>query len=65
MPGLTPRQAEIAQLVTRGCTNPEIGALLGISVNAVKRHLSRIFLATDASNRTELAAMAVEWFDHG
>jgi DNA-binding NarL/FixJ family response regulator len=58
---LTPRQYEIAILVTRGCTNREIGTMLGISVNAVKKHVSRMLVALDASNRTELAAIAGGW----
>jgi DNA-binding NarL/FixJ family response regulator len=58
---LTRRQYEIVILVTRGCTNPEIGAMLGISVNAVKKHVSRVLVVVDASNRTELAAIAGGW----
>jgi DNA-binding NarL/FixJ family response regulator len=54
---ITTRQQEIALLVVRGCTNPEIGAMLGISVNAVKKHVSRLLEALHASNRTELAAL--------
>jgi DNA-binding NarL/FixJ family response regulator len=54
---ITSRQHEIAQLVARGSTNPEIGVMLGISVNAVKKHVSRLLDALHASNRTELAAM--------
>ena len=54
---ITARQHEIALLVARGCTNPEIGTMLGISVNAVKKHVSRLLDVLDASNRTELAAM--------
>ena len=56
---ITSRQHEIGLLVARGCTNPEIGAMLGISVNAVKKHVSRLLDVLDASNRTELAAMLV------
>jgi non-specific serine/threonine protein kinase len=58
---LTRRQYEIAILVTRGCTNREIGAMLGISINAVKQHVSRVLVAVAASNRTELAAIASAW----
>jgi len=58
---LTPRQHEIVVLLTRGCTNPEIAAMLGISVNAVKKHVSRVLVLADASNRTELAAIAAAW----
>lgn len=51
---LTARQSEIVHLVSRGFTNPEIGRMLAISMNAVKRHVSRLLAMYDASNRTEL-----------
>ncbi|MEZ4503622.1 MAG: alpha/beta fold hydrolase [Dehalococcoidia bacterium] len=53
---LTTRQREVALLVARGLSNAEIGETLGISIHTVVRHLSRIYVATDVSNRTELAA---------
>lgn len=56
-PALTPRQHEVAELVSCGCTNPEIGRMLAISPNAVKKHVSRLLEVTGASNRTELATL--------
>jgi DNA-binding CsgD family transcriptional regulator len=58
---LTPRQREIAELVSHGCTNPEIAKMLAISANAVKKHVSRVLVAVDVSNRTELAAVTARW----
>lgn len=54
-PALTSRQREVAELVTFGCTNAEIGNMLSISANAVKKHVSRLLELLEASNRTELA----------
>lgn len=58
---LTARQHEVAYLVARGCTNPEIGRMLAISANAVKKHVSRVLEVVGASNRTELAALTGRW----
>lgn len=55
-PALTTRQREVAELVAFGCTNAEIGTMLRISANAVKKHVSRLLELLDASNRTELAS---------
>ncbi|MBL0216824.1 MAG: response regulator transcription factor [Myxococcales bacterium] len=52
---LTRRQREVAELVGFGCTNAEIGRMLAISANAVKKHVSRLLALLSASNRTELA----------
>jgi DNA-binding NarL/FixJ family response regulator len=58
---MTARQYEVAILVSRGCTNGEIGSMLGISLNAVKKHVSRLLVLLDMSNRTELAATVGSW----
>lgn len=58
---LTPRQREVAELVAHGCTNREIGRMLAISPNAVKKHVSRVLAQLEVSNRTELAALTARW----
>ncbi len=58
---LTVRQREVAELVAHGCTNAEIGRMLAISPNAVKKHVSRVLEALEVSNRTELAALTGRW----
>jgi DNA-binding NarL/FixJ family response regulator len=58
---LTQRQHEVACLVARGCTNAEIGGMLAISSDAVKKHVSRTLDTLGLSNRTELAAIAGRW----
>ena len=53
---LTPRELEIAQLVTHGLTNGEIAVTLWISQNTVKQTLKRIFRKLNVSTRTEMVA---------
>lgn len=53
---LTPREIEIANLVAKGLTNPEIGTELWISRNSVKQALKRMFRKLDVSSRTEMAS---------
>ena len=51
---LTPREAEIAELVAQGLTNAEIGVSLWITENSVKQALKRMFRKIEVSSRTEL-----------
>ena len=51
---LTPRQSEVVALLRRGDTNKEIAGQLGISDDAVKGHLSRLYLRFGVSNRVAL-----------
>ena len=55
---LTPREAEILQLVAAGRTNGEIGKQLFISTKTVSVHVSNILGKLGASGRTEAAAIA-------
>lgn len=54
--GLTRREAEIAVLVCRGCSNGEIAEELVISQATVKKHMSNIFEKTGIKKREELNA---------
>lgn len=51
---LSPREQEIAQLVSHGLTTKEIAARAFVTENTVKQHLKRIFAKTDVRNRAEL-----------
>lgn len=51
---LSPRQAEVLDLMLNGSTNAEIAQALGISVATVKLHVHAILKATGARNRTEV-----------
>jgi DNA-binding CsgD family transcriptional regulator/tetratricopeptide (TPR) repeat protein len=56
--GLTPREAEVLNLVARGYTNREIAATLVISVKTASVHVSHILRKLGAPNRLEAAAIA-------
>jgi DNA-binding CsgD family transcriptional regulator len=53
---LTPRQREVAELVTQGCTNREIASRLGIDERSAEGHVERIRLRTGTRSRAQLAA---------
>jgi DNA-binding NarL/FixJ family response regulator len=55
--GLTPRQREIRNLVRQGMSNKMIAGALGISEGTVKNHITEIFRALKATNRTQAAGM--------
>ena len=55
--GLTPREAEILQEISRGHSNIEIGANLFISPNTVRNHIYSIYQKTGVKNRIQLAAI--------
>ena len=54
--GLSPREAEVAELVLRGYGNPAIAAMLGIAPATTKRHLTRIFDKIGVDSRTQLVS---------
>ena len=54
--GLTPREREVAQLLTRGATNDEIGRALWISRHTVKDHVKAIYAKLEVASRAELSA---------
>jgi DNA-binding NarL/FixJ family response regulator/tetratricopeptide (TPR) repeat protein len=56
--GLTPREAEVLNLIARGYTNREIAETLVISIKTAGVHVSNILRKLDAPNRLEAAAIA-------
>ena len=56
MEQLTPREQEILALLAEGYLYKEIGDMLGVSLNTVKRHLHAIYEKLHVQSRTEAAA---------
>jgi DNA-binding NarL/FixJ family response regulator len=53
---LSPREAEVLELASRGLKNSEVAAGLNVSVHAVKFHLAAIYRKLGVANRTEAAS---------
>jgi DNA-binding CsgD family transcriptional regulator len=51
IPGLTPRENEVLGWIAHGKGNPEIAAILGLSVRTVYKHVENIFPKLDVENR--------------
>ena len=56
---LSSRQAEILASITRGLTNKDIAAQLGISARSVDEHVNALFQKLGAANRAEAVAIAL------
>ena len=56
---LSARELSIIQLAAKGFSNPEVGEMLGISVNSVKTHFRHIFEKMDVSDRMEAVTLAI------
>jgi two-component system nitrate/nitrite response regulator NarL len=59
---LTPRERQLAGLLTQGMKNKEISYSLGITEGTVKVYLSRLFQKVGVKDRFELALFAIEHF---
>lgn len=53
--GLSRREAQVAVLVSEGCTNQQIAARLQVSPKTVETHLSRIFKKLGITSRAQVA----------
>lgn len=53
---LSPRESEVAALLSEGLTNKEIGVRLQVSEATVKQHVRAMLAKVRLDNRTELAA---------
>jgi DNA-binding CsgD family transcriptional regulator len=57
--GLTPREAEVLQLLASGKTNREIAAALVLSLPTVERHIANIYAKIGARNRSDATSYAI------
>ena len=57
--GRTGREKEILVLVSKGCSNAEIGDILHLSPNTVKNHLKNLFESLGAADRAEAVAIGI------
>lgn len=55
---LTPREAEVLRLLSRGLSNKEIARALEIGEGTIKWHLKNLFAKFDAPGRSDLVARA-------
>lgn len=55
---VTERQREVASLIARGMTNPQIAETLGITLDGAKHHVSQLLVRLDLQRREEIA----DWY---
>ena len=60
LPGLTPREAVIADLLSRGLTNPMMAERLSLSTKTVANYVSALMLKIGAADRDEAAQLVRE-----
>ena len=61
MLALTSRETEVAHLVGKGLSNPEIAAELFISRKAVEYHLSNVYAKCGVHGRRQLRRFVEQW----
>jgi DNA-binding NarL/FixJ family response regulator len=59
-PGLSGREVEVLQQISKGKGNKEIGAILHISEDTVQGHVKNIFLKLKVRDRTEAVVVGVQ-----
>ncbi len=55
----SPREQQVVRFITDGRSNQGIAAALGLRLQTVKNHLSRIYRKLGVPNRVQLAVFAV------
>ena len=55
----SPRERQIVRFIVEGCSNQEIANRMGLRLQTVKNHLSRIYRKVGVPNRVQLAVFAV------
>ncbi len=57
---LSSQQREVALLLARGLTNPQIARTLGVSLNTASYHVKQLYAKLDAHDRAEVIARVLE-----
>jgi DNA-binding NarL/FixJ family response regulator len=60
---LSARETEVLQHIARGCSDAEIGEVLGIAESTVKTHVASILRKMGARGRTQAAIRALKHGD--
>ena len=55
--GFSPREQEVAALLTEGLSDKEIALRLSIQLNTVKEHVKKLLRKSGVSNRTKFALL--------
>ena len=58
--GLTPREAEVLILMSRGKTDREIAVLCAISVRTVQKHAEHLYIKLGVETRTAAVMAALD-----
>jgi two-component system response regulator DevR len=58
---LSPQELKVAELVTRGLINKEIGDQMNLSEKTVKNYLASIFTKLNVSRRAQVAAFYTKY----
>jgi DNA-binding NarL/FixJ family response regulator len=56
----SPRERQIVALLASGCSNQEIATRLGLRLQTVKNHLSRVYRKLGVPNRVQLAVRVLQ-----
>jgi two-component system, NarL family, nitrate/nitrite response regulator NarL len=60
---LTTRESQILEMISKGLTNVEIAVQLGLTVHAIKFHLTGVYRKLGVSNRTAAAVVYMQAAD--
>ncbi|MBX3433529.1 MAG: response regulator transcription factor [Pirellulales bacterium] len=58
---LTPRQREVVRLISLGCTDIEIGKILGLSPATINNHRSAAMRTLGTDKAALIARIALRW----
>ncbi len=58
---ITPRQAEVLNLLAQGLPNKRICSELNLTEDTIKSHLKSLFMHLNVHNRTECVRVAAKW----